>query len=111
MKKNWTQRELYDFLEANPLGTKIHIGNLEDMNNEDYIFFDRFADNGIYADDGACYVTTFQFTIATKGYDDRDTLVDYLHSGLNINFSYSTTDEREYYVAQGQSALLISGKS
>lgn len=111
MKKNWSQRELFDFLEANPLGTKVHIGSLEDMNNQDYIFFDRITDNGIFADDGACYVTTIQFTIATKGYDDRDSLVDYLHTKLNINFSYSQTEEREYFVAQGQSALLLNGKS
>ena len=80
------------------------------MNNNDYIFFDRLNDIGLYANNKGMYQSRIQFTIATKDYDDRDTLVDYLHTKLNIDFDYYTTDGREYFVAQGTSALFMGDK-
>lgn len=100
MKRSYTQKEIYDFLRANPLNTKVHIGDLEDMNGEDYIFLDVMNDIAILRDNDADYQTLMQISVLTRNYEDRKTLVKYIKSEFLSAPVYSKSVEFEYYQAQ-----------
>lgn len=100
MQRTYTQKEIYDFLKANPLETKVHIGDLEDMNGEDYIFMDVLNDIAILRDDSADYQTLIQISVLTRNYEDRKKLVKYIKSKFLSAPAYSKSDEFEYYQAQ-----------
>lgn len=44
MKRSYTQKEIYTYLKNNPLHVPVHIGDLEDMEGQDYIFLDVLND-------------------------------------------------------------------
>lgn len=101
MKRNFTQKEIYEYLSNNPLGVEVHIGDLEDMQGKDYIFLDYSYDIGINADDDSLTQTILQISICTKDYDNRRTLVKYIKELFaTIQPTYSKSDEFEYYMAQ-----------
>lgn len=95
-----TQKDIYDYLCNNPLGVEVHIGDLEDMNGKDYIFFDYLNEELISSDDRGCYQTFCQITIATRDFNRRKVLVDYLKNYINVSISYEKSDEFEYYLAR-----------
>ena len=108
MNKTFTQKEIWDYLCDNPLGVTVHIGDLEDMNNQDYIFFDYLTDNPINADDG--YTDSLigvQFSVVTKGFDSRRELVDYIKQQFVCNISFDHDSEHEYYVAYMRTTILL----
>ncbi len=108
MKKSFTQKEIWDYLNDNPLGVKVHVGDLDDMNNQDYIFFDYLTDTPISADDG--YTDSkieVQFSVLTKDFEDRKTLVKYIKDMFVCNVSLDHSDEHEYYAAYMRTFLLI----
>ncbi len=108
MRKTFTQKEIWDYLCDNPLDVKVHIGDLEDMNNQDYIFFDYLTDNPINADDG--YTDSLigvQFSVVVKDYDARKVLVKYIKDKFVCTVSFDHDSEHEYYVAYMRTTLLI----
>lgn len=112
MKKAFTQKEIWDYLCANPLNVSVHIGDLEDMNNQDYIFFDYLTDSPIPADNGYTdSVTGVQFSVVTKDYENRMALVNYIKQQFVCSISFDHDSEHEYYVAYMRCNLLIRWES
>ena len=109
MTKMITQREIYDFLLANPLGVAVHIGDLEDMNGNDYIFLDYLNDEPILRDDDAYYQTIIQISVLTKDFEHRKTLVNYIKNKFLSAPTYSRYDESQYYQAQFTFGVIVSG--
>lgn len=108
MKRNWTQKEIYEYLKDNPLGTRVHIGDLEDMQGNDYIFLDYLNDLAILSDDRADYQTIIQISVLTKDFEDRKTLVNYIKKQfLSATPTYSRSDEYEYYQAQFTTGIFL----
>lgn len=105
--RTYTQKEIYDFLKANPLNVNVHIGDLEDMNGKDYIFFDVLNDIAIGSDDTADYQTVIQISVLTKDYENRKTLVKYIKSEFLSAPIYSRSDEYEYYQAQFTTGVFL----
>lgn len=112
MRKSFTQKEIWDYLVDNPLGVEVHVGDLEDMNNQDYIFFDYLTDNPISADDGYTDSTIgVQFSVLTKDFENRKVLVKYIKDMFVCTISYDHSDEHEYYAAFMRTYLLIRDES
>lgn len=108
MRRSYTQKEIYDYLKANPLGTQVHIGDLEDMEGQDYIFLDYLEDVAMLRDNSADYQSIIQISVLTKDFDDRKTLVNYIKQKFLIEPAYSKSDEFEYYQAQFTTGVFIS---
>lgn len=100
MKRTFTQKEIYDYLKANPLNTEVHIGDLDDMNGKDYIFLDYVEETPILRDNDAYYQSILQISILTKSMQSRRTLVKYIKQMFLSAPTYSKYDEFEYYQAQ-----------
>lgn len=107
MNKVWTQTEIYEYLLGNPLSAKVHTGSLEDMNNEDYIFFDTLSERLVGADNKGLYLSTVQFTVATKDFDNRKLMVKYIKDKFVCSIDYERSDEAEYYVAYCVTTLMM----
>ena len=108
MRRNFTQKEIYEYLKANPLGTQVHIGDLEDMQGQDYIFLDYLNDIAILSDDTADYQTIIQISVLTKDFEDRKILVNYIKKQfLSSTPTYSRSDEYEYYQAQFTTGIFL----
>lgn len=107
MIRTFTQKQIYDYLKANPLNVKVHIGDLEDMNGEDYIFFDVLNDIAMLRDNDADYQTLIQITVLTKDYEDRKVLVNYIKQKFLSAPTYSKDDEYEYYQAQFTTGVFL----
>ena len=108
MRRSFTQKEIYEYLKNNPLGTKVHIGDLEDMNGHDYIFLDYLNDVPMLRDNEADYQSIIQISVLTKDYEDRKTLVKYIKQKFLIAPQYSKSDEFEYYQAQFTTGVFIN---
>lgn len=108
MKRSYTQKEIYDYLDANPVNTKVHIGDLEDMNGEDYIFLDFLNDVAMLRDNNADYQTMIQISVTTKDYEKRKTLVQYIKNEFLSAPSFSKSQESEYYVAQFTIGVILT---
>lgn len=104
-----TQKEIFDYLKANPLNVAVHVGDLEDLNGRDYIFLDFLYDELIGFDNKGIYKTEIQITIVTKDYEDRRALVNYVKEGFNVSVSYETSDEFLYYLARCRTEVIIHG--
>lgn len=100
MKRSYTQTELYTILTANPLNTLVNIGELEDLQGRDYIFLDVLNDVLVPYDNAGTYQTMIQITIATKEYETRKTLVNYIQQHFTTPATYSTDSEFDYFLAQ-----------
>lgn len=110
MKRNFTQKEIYEYLSNNPLGVEVHIGDLEDMQGKDYIFLDYFEDVLIGSDDSGMYQTILQISVLTRDFDNRKTLMSYIRELFpTIHPTYSKSDEFEYYQAQFNIGVFING--
>ena len=104
-----TQKELFDYLKLNPLNVKVWVGDLDDLEGEDYIFVDLITDNLIASDDKGIYKSTIQITIATQSYDDRNTLTDYVKDYLNVSARYDRQDEYQYFLAILECEVIFNG--
>lgn len=106
-KRTYTQKEIYDYLSANPLQVPVHIGDLEDMEGKDYIFLDFMNEIGIKSDDDACYQTVMQISVLTKQYADRRTLAKYIKKEFLSSPTYDRSEEFEYYQAQFTTGVFL----
>lgn len=107
--RSYTQKEIYDYLKANTLSVKVHIGDLEDMDGEDYIFLDYLNELPFLRDNTADYQTIIQISVCTTDFEKRKTLVSYIQKKFLSAPTYSKSTESEYYVAQFTFGVLISG--
>ena len=107
MKRLFTQKEIYDYLVANPLSTNVHVGALEDMNGNDYIFINYMDELPTLHDDDANYQSLIQISVLTKDFENRKTLVNYIKKQFIFAPNYSRSDEGEYYQAQGTIGVFI----
>lgn len=108
MKRSYTQKEIYDYLVANPTNTEVHIGDLEDMNGKDYIFLDFLNDVAMLRDNNADYQTMIQISVTTKDFEKRKTLVQYIKNEFLSAPSFSKSQESEYYVAQFTIGVILT---
>ena len=107
MRRSFTQKEIYDYLKANPLGTEVHVGDLEDMDGQDYIFLDYMNEEPMLRDNEADYQMIIQISVLTKDFEDRKTLVNYIKQKFLIAPEYSRSEESEYYQAQFTTGVFI----
>ena len=107
MKRLYTQKEIYGLLCDNPLKLEVHIGDLEDMQGKDYIFLDYFSENSIGSDNDGVYQTIFQISIATKDFEKRKQLVNYIKTLFYSSPTYTKSDDSEYYIAQFNIGVFI----
>lgn len=107
MRRSFTQKEIYDYLKANPLGTQVHVGDLEDMEGQDYIFLDYMNEEPMLRDNEADYQMIIQISVLTKDFEDRKTLVNYIKQKFLIAPEYSRSEESEYYQAQFTTGVFI----
>lgn len=104
---SYTQKGIYDYLCANPLGVPVHIGDLEDMNGSDYIFLDYLTERIIGYDDKGTYKMELQITVATKDFDNRKTLTDYVRDYINVSTMYDKSLEFEYYISRNNATVVL----
>ena len=109
MKRTFTQKEIVDYLKANPLNFEVKTGNLNNLNNKDYIFFDYLYDNIKGADNNAIYSTMIQFSVLTKNFESRKTICQYIKNMFVVRFQFDKADESEYYQATGLTEVFING--
>lgn len=107
MLRSFTQKQIYEYLLANPLSVPVHIGDLEEMNGQDYIFLDYLNDVPMLRDNNADYQSVIQISVLTKDFEHRKALVDYIKQKFLIAPEYSFSDEHEYYMAQFTTGLFI----
>lgn len=105
----YTQKEIYEYLLANPLGVEVAIGDVPDLNGQDYIFFNYLNDTLIGSDDRGVYRTDINITVATRDFERRKTLVDYVKNFLNVSVQYQRYEEYEYYAAICECGVLMHG--
>lgn len=104
-----TQKDIYDFLRLNPLGVSVQVGSKEDLNGDDYLFLNFISDQIIGSDDKGPYKTSALITVATKGFEDRATLVEFIKEKFNVYVVYETSDEFEYYTADCSFEVILNG--
>lgn len=107
----YSQEGIYHTLLANPLGFEVCIGDLEDMNGQDYIFFDMSSESLIKSDDRGTYRTFVQFTVAARDFDRMKITTNYIKSIYNVSVNYEKSSEFEYYLARCNCTLLIRGQT
>lgn len=103
----YTQKQIYDYFNANPTGAIVWFGDLEDLNGQDYIFIDYLYDNLIGYDDRGTYRTNIQITVATKQFETRKLLTEYVHDFMNVSTTYDTSTEFEYYVSRNTATIIM----
>lgn len=103
----YTQKEIYDYLLANPLGIDVSVGDVKNLNGGDYLFLDFTNDELIGSDNSGCYQSYIQVTIATRDFEDRKTLVKYVKDFLNVSVMYEKAIDFEYFVARCTCGVLM----
>lgn len=103
----YTQKEIYDYLLANPLGIDVSVGDVKNLNGGDYLFLDYTNDELIGSDNNGCYQSYIQVTIATRDFEDRKTLVKYVKDFLNVSVMYEKAIDFEYFVARCTCGVLM----
>lgn len=103
----YSQKDIYDYLVANPLGVDVSVGDVEDLNGKDYIFLDFQYDELIGSDNRGVYRTSVQITVATKDFDDRKVLADYVKNLFNVEVTYEKAFDFEYFLARCRSGVLM----
>lgn len=109
MKRSFTQKEIFELLKSNPLNVKVHTGDLDDLNGEDYIFFDSLSDDLIASDNSGSYVTEVQFTVFCKNFDDRKRLVNFLKQNFVGRVNRENDIKNGYFLARMRTELFING--
>ncbi|MDO5332092.1 MAG: hypothetical protein Q4E99_05370 [Bacillota bacterium] len=105
-----TQQELFDYLKANPLSVNVHFGDLFDLKGQDYIFVSMVSETLIPSDDKGSYKTALQITIATKDFDRRKELVDYVKDFINVSVRYDIADQFQYFLAHCDCEMIFYAK-
>lgn len=99
MNRAYSQKELFDYLKANPLNAKVHVGDIENMNGNDYIFLDYLSESVDGYDNNGCYLTSIQISVYVKDFVKRKTLVEYIKHLSVFDVQYESSNEGNYFVA------------
>lgn len=110
MNRNYTQKDIYDYLCANPYGAQVWIGDLYNMNGEDYIFLDYINETIIPSDNAGCYKTSIQIDVYTKDFVKRKQLVDYIKGLSQFSITYMPSNEGNYFLARMTTELFIKNE-
>lgn len=110
MSRTYTQKDIYDYLKANPFNTEVWIGDLYNMNGKDYIFLNYISERNIPSDNAGCYITSIQIDVYTKDLVKRKRLVDYIKGLSQFSVSYMPSNEGNYFVAQMSTELFINNE-
>lgn len=105
--RSFTQKEIFDYLEDNPLGLEVRMGAIPDMEGKDYIVLDYLLDLPTLHDNTATYQKQMQITVLTKDYEKRKSLINYIQSKFLTSATYSMSSESDYYIAQFQIGVFI----
>lgn len=108
MNRMMSQKEIYDYLLANPLNVAVHIGDLDDMQGKDYIFLDYTDEREILRDNNADYQSIIQISVYTRNFENRKTLVNYIQKKFLSAPSFTKSDEADYYVATFSTGIFLS---
>lgn len=103
----FTQKEIYDYLCANPLGVAVCIGELEDLNGKDYIFLNYQDEELIGFDDKGVYQTHFEIVVACRNFDDCRRLTRYLTDKFNLEVRFNIATDFEYYLSQCDGGVIL----
>ena len=103
----YTQKQIYDYLRANPLNVDVSVGDVENLNGGDYIFLNFTNDELMGSDDRGTYQSYIQVTIATRDFRNRKTLVGYVKNYLNVAVTYEMAVDYEYFVANCTCGVLM----
>lgn len=104
----YSQAEIFDYLKQNPLYVEVNVGDIDDMNGKDYIFFDYVSDSLLGSDNRGVYQTYVQITIATRDFEKRKILVDYVKRLFNVEVTYEKAVDFEYYIARMNCGILMN---
>lgn len=99
MNRVYSQKELFDYLKANPLNANVHIGDIDNMNGRDYIFLDYLSESPDRFDNDGCYKTSIQISVYVRNFINRKTLVDYIKRLSVFDITYDDSQEGNYFVA------------
>lgn len=102
-----SQKDIYEYLLANPLNVDVAVGNVEDLNGKDYIFLDFLNDELIGYDDKGAYQSFIQITVCTRDFDNRRILTEYVKDKFNVSVTYEKSLEFEYYLARCNCGLIL----
>lgn len=103
----YSQKDIYDYLSANPLGVTVEVGDVPSLNGGDYIFLDYTNDNLINYDNRGTYQSYIQITVATRDFEDRKTLVNYVKNYLSVSVTYEKAMDFEYWLARCTCGVLM----
>lgn len=108
MNRSMSQKEIGDYLSANPFNAPVHVGDLQNMNGDDYIFVDYLNETIIPSDNRGCYKTSIQISIYTKEFSKRKTLVNYVKGLSQFSIVYQGSSEGNYFVAILQTEMFLN---
>lgn len=104
----YTQKQIFDYLSLNPLGVTVCVGDVDNLNSADYIFLDYTNENIIGYDNEGAYQTFIQVTVATRDFDSRKVLVDYVKQYFKVmSIEYEKSFEFEYYLARMTKGIFL----
>lgn len=103
----YTQKEIWDYLVANPLSAPVNVGDIDLKNGRDYIFLDYVGDDVLASDNRGDYRRNIQITIATKNFENRNILVRYVKQLLNVSVQYDKAFDFEYFMARCECGILM----
>ena len=103
----YSQKDIYDYLLGNPLHVDVSVGDVENLNGGDYIFLSFTNEDLISYDDRGTYQTYIQITVATRDYENRKTLVEYIKQYLNVLVTYEKAIDFEYWLARCECGILM----
>lgn len=80
MRFQYTQKELIELLESNPLDVDVYLNEVTVENASDYIFVDAIEDLSMNADNEACYYNQIQIQIYCDDFDRFNQLIRFIKS-------------------------------
>lgn len=107
MYRVYSQKEIFDYLKANPLNAKVHVGDIDNMNGKDYIFLDYINERPVGFDNSGVYKTSVQISVYVKDFINRKALVDYIKKLSIFDVNFDDSAEGNYFVADMVTDLFI----
>lgn len=109
MNKTFSQKEICDYLKENPLHCPVHVGDLDNMNGDDYIFLDYLSERHIGFNNKGTYATNIQIAIYTKDFINRKLLMNYVKKFTQFSIEYMGSEDGNYLVAILTAEVFIRG--
>lgn len=109
MHKSIKQLDLINFLEQNPLGVKVELGDVSKVNGSNFIFIDYLSESAIGHDDEGIYTTSVVIIVSVNEFKNRKVLVDYIKQLGVFDISYTPSAEGTYFTATMRADMFIDG--